>query len=108
MTHDGPRADEVRIRAQVDLFRAAFRAKDVDGIMSVFAPDIVSFDLVPPLVCVGDAALRHHWQRTFASYRGPIAYEIRGLAVAVSQDVAFTHSLNRKSGTLTTGEMSEQ
>jgi uncharacterized protein (TIGR02246 family) len=108
MTDDQTPTDEARIRAQIDVFANAFRAKDVDAIMSVFAPDVVSFDLVPPLACMGAAAFRQHWEKTFARYAGPTAYEIHDLSVSIGDDVAFTHSLNWKSGTLTTGEKTEQ
>ena len=40
---------EAEIRELIDRFADAFRAKDVDGIMSLFAPEIVSFDILPPL-----------------------------------------------------------
>jgi ketosteroid isomerase-like protein len=108
MTDDQTPTDEAPIRAQIDVFANAFRVKDVDAIMSVFAPDVVSFDLVPPLACTGAAALRQHWEKTFAHYSGSTAYEIHDLSVTIGDEVAFTRSLNRKSGTLTTGETSEQ
>jgi ketosteroid isomerase-like protein len=92
----------------VDRFTAAFRAKDVELIMSVFATEVVSFDLVPPLRCVGAEAFQKHWERTFASYSGPIAYDIHDLDVMVGGDIAVTHSLNCKRGTLTNGHASEQ
>ncbi len=36
----------------------AIRAKDIDRLMSLYSPDIVYFDVVPPLQFVGSAALR--------------------------------------------------
>lgn len=99
--------DEAQIRAQVDRFRDAFCGKDVDAIMTVFAPDVVSFDIVPPLWCLGADALRAHWEKTFAAHEGRIDYEIHDLEVAVSGDLALTHSLNRKRGTIR-GSVSEQ
>jgi ketosteroid isomerase-like protein len=108
VTDDQIPTDEARIRAQIEVFANAFRVKDIDAIMSVFATDVVSFDIVPPLACRGAAAFRQHWEKTFAHYSGPTAYEIHDLSVTIGDDVAFTHSLNWKSGTLTTGEKSEQ
>jgi len=37
------------IRELIDGFVKAIRAKDINGVMSVFAPEVVSFDLGPPL-----------------------------------------------------------
>jgi ketosteroid isomerase-like protein len=39
---------EIEIRQLIDRFQRAIRAKDLSGVLSVYAPDIVSFDLVPP------------------------------------------------------------
>ena len=99
---------EASIRESIQSFAAAFRAKDTDGVMSLFAPTIVSFDLAPPLRCVGAEALRKHWEATFASLQGPVAYEIHDLAIEVSDRLAFSHSLNRMRGTLPDGRTTER
>lgn len=46
----------------------AFRAKDVDAIMSVYAPGevVVAFDVVPPLAKVGRDAYRQNYEEFFA------------------------------------------
>lgn len=41
-------ADEAQIRQLVDGWARALSAKDVDGVMSVYAADVVWFDLAPP------------------------------------------------------------
>ena len=53
---------------------------------------------LPPLRCVGLDAFREHWERTFASFTGPVGYEIHELDLVVRDDLAVTHSLNRRSG----------
>jgi ketosteroid isomerase-like protein len=40
---------EALIRQRVEDAVKAIRAKDIDGVMSLYAPNIVSFDIVPPL-----------------------------------------------------------
>ena len=57
----------------------------------------------PPLLQTGDA-VRRGWEEWFPTFRGPIGYEIRDLSITVGDDVAFSHSLNRISGTRTSGE----
>jgi ketosteroid isomerase-like protein len=41
-------SEEGEIRQLIDGFQQAIRTKDLGGVLSVYAPDIVSFDLVPP------------------------------------------------------------
>jgi PhnB protein len=99
------RVAEDRIRALIDHWAGALRAKDADRVLTNYAPDSVTFDLAPPLISAGaDAAGLQAW---FATWHGPIAYEIRDLQVTVGDDVAFCHGLARLSGTKTDGEKPE-
>jgi ketosteroid isomerase-like protein len=59
--------NEAPIRERIDRFAKAFRAKNVNGIMSVFAPEIVSFDILPPLQAVGAETLVKYWQEFFVA-----------------------------------------
>jgi uncharacterized protein (TIGR02246 family) len=107
MTIDKTRTtDEAAIRALLDGFVKAIRAKDIHGVMAVFAPDVVSFDFGPPLQHGGGEIFMMRWQELFESYQDAIDYEIRDLSVAAGDDVAFSHSLNRVSGTLRNGQKS--
>lgn len=99
--------DEAEIRRRIDKLVTAIRAMDVDGAMSIYAPDIVSFDIVPPLRHVGAEAKRRQWVDAFAIYEPPLGYEIRDVAITVGDDVAFGHSLNRVSGKLKNGQRSD-
>ena len=81
------------------------RAKNADGVMAHYAPDSVTFDLAPPLISTGaDAKGLQAW---FATWPGPIGYEIRDLNITAGDDAAFCHSLNRLSGTKTDGEKAD-
>lgn len=99
--------DEAEIRGLIDGWAEAFRAKDTDGIMSIYAREIVSFDLVPPLRYVGADEFRKAWEETFAFFQGPIEYEIHDRNITTSEDVAFGHSLNRLSGTMKNGQKTD-
>src|SRR5262249_51466284 len=44
---------ETRVRKRLDDWAAAFRSKDIDHVMRAFTPDVVSFDVVPPLAYNG-------------------------------------------------------
>jgi uncharacterized protein (TIGR02246 family) len=109
MTIDTTRAkDEAAIRALIDGFVNAIRAKEIDGVMSVFAPEVVSFDFGPPLHHGGGEAFTNRWQELFESYQDAIDYEVRDLTITTADDVAFSHSLNRVSGTLKNGQKSDR
>ena len=94
---------EALIRQRVEDLVQALRAKDLDRITSLYAPDLVSFDLTPPLRYVGADGKRRAWQEAFAALSGPIAYELRDLSVTTNGELAFVHSLNHISVTLPSG-----
>jgi uncharacterized protein (TIGR02246 family) len=105
---DGQRAnDEARIRALIDDQAKAIRARDIGGSVSRCAPDILLFDVVNPLQSVGSDAARKRVTEWFATFQGPIGYELRDLSITTGDDVAFSHSLNRVSATTTDGEKLE-
>jgi PhnB protein len=96
---------EAQIRALIEDWARAMRAKDVDGVMAHYAADSVTFDLAPPLFSTGaDAKGLQAW---FATWEAPIGYDIRYLSVTAGDDVAFCHGLNRLSGTKTDGEKAD-
>ena len=95
--------DEANIRQRINRWAEALRAMDLEGVMSLYAPDIVSFDIVPPLRHVGVNAKEKNWAHLFVMYQRPLGYEIRDLTLTLGDDVAFGRSLNRVSGTLKNG-----
>jgi uncharacterized protein (TIGR02246 family) len=99
--------DEADIRQRIDKLVEAIRAMDLESVKSIYAPDIVSFDIVPPLQHVGAEAKWKNWVDVFTVYQRPLDYEIRDLTITVGDDVAFGHSLNRISGTLKNGNRSD-
>jgi ketosteroid isomerase-like protein len=100
-------ANEAAIRELIDRFAKAIRAKDVNGVMSVFAPEIVSFDIVPPLQAVGTETFVKHWQEFFESYQNSIHVEFPDLSITAGDDVAFSYCLHRVKGTLKNGQQAD-
>jgi ketosteroid isomerase-like protein len=98
---------EALIRQRVEDAVKAIRAKDIDGIMSLYAPNIVSFDLTPPLRYAGADGKRRAWQGAFAAFGGPIAYDVRDLNVTTHGELAFVHGVNHVSGTLASGQITD-
>jgi ketosteroid isomerase-like protein len=91
------------VRALLDSRSEAIWIKDIDRLMSLYSPDIIYFDLVPPLQYVGAAALRGRFLHWFDGYKGSIGQEIRDLNVLAGGDVAIASMLIRASGTLKNG-----
>jgi uncharacterized protein (TIGR02246 family) len=99
--------DEANIRQRINRWVEALRTMDLEGVMSLYAPDIVSFDLGPPLRHVGAKAKENNWANAFAMFQRPLGYEMRDLTLTLGDDVAFGHSLNRVSGTLKNGNRTD-
>ena len=98
--------DEADIRKRIARLVEAIRSADLEGVKFIYAPHIVSFDIVPPLQHRGAEAQWKNWQDVFTAYQHPLDYEVRDLAITVDGNVAFGHSLNRISGTLKNGNSS--
>ena len=89
------------IRSLEDRFVAAFKAKDVDALMKIYAPGqaLVVFDVVPPRQYVGGAAYRKDWQTFLGNFDGPITVELTDLDIGADRNLAYSHSIQRVAGT---------
>jgi uncharacterized protein (TIGR02246 family) len=107
-TKENTAENDAAIRELIDGFVKAIRAKDINGVMSVFAPEVVSFDLGPPLQHGGGGTFMKRWLELFESYQGPIDYEVRDLRITAADDLAFSHSLNRIGGMTKNGRTTDR
>ena len=89
------RADEAEIRALIDKWSHALEARDLDGLMLNYAPEVLLFDVKPPHEIRGARGYRGMWQATLPFFPKRFECERRELAVTVGGDVAFAHCLNR-------------
>jgi PhnB protein len=95
------KASEAEIRKVIDDLAYALRSKDAGAVLSHYAPNLVHFSLAPPLIsAASDVKDLNAW---FATWQGPISYEIHDLRITAGGDVAFSHSLNRMQGTNAAG-----
>ena len=87
--------DKARIEALEQRFADAFNARDLDGVMKVYAPgsDLFVFDLTPPRQHVGWNDYREDWRQLFAAFPGPIHFSISDLSVAAVGPVGYGHSI---------------
>ena len=95
------------IHDNMEALAVALRAKDIDRLMTYYAPDVVVFDLRPPQRIQGVDAYRKNFEAWFASVDGPIGYEMHNLGVTTSGSVAFCDILSHVKSVRTTGEKAD-
>ena len=98
------KADEADIRRIISAWIMGLRTKDVDAVMAHAAPDILSFDLAPPLASRGADRYRKNLEAWFPTWDGSIDAEARDLQITMGDEVAFSTSLNRIGGAKKGGE----
>lgn len=94
---------ETEVKALLDGWSGATRARDIDRLMSLYAEDAVYFDLVPPLRFNLAAEIRRNFLRWFDTWQSPIGVELRELNILASSDVGAAFTLHRTSGRLKDG-----
>ncbi|MGH8634883.1 MAG: YybH family protein, partial [Burkholderiales bacterium] len=88
--------DETEIRAVIENWAKAVRARDLDSVLADHAPDIVMFDVPPPKAGVrGIDAYRETWPPFFEWIKQGATFDIVSLDVVAGADVAFAHALLR-------------
>ena len=96
--------DEVELRHQVAEIAEGLQAKDPERLKKLYAADIVSFDIEPPLQCVGVEAKLKNWSPVFTHFEH-VTFDIRELTITAGDEVAFGHAFARLSGTLKDGSV---
>jgi len=96
--------DEAELRRITLDWVSALKAKDVEGVMKNAAPEILSFDVAPPLASRGSDQYRRNLEAWFPTWDGPIALEERSLEFTIGDEVAFSTSLSRIGGRKKDGE----
>ena len=96
--------DEAGIRALIEERAEAMRAKDAARAMATLAPDIVAFELAPPLALGPEQALDEAGLAAWlAGWEGPVGIEFRDLHVEAGPGIGWSRSLNRLHGRLRGG-----
>lgn len=99
--------DEAQIRDRLNAWTRALRAKDLDTLMALYAPDVITFDLMPPHQVPDAAHYRKNFERWFAAMPGPIDYEMNDLRITSGDDVAFCHCVSHVKATRANGEKAD-
>jgi uncharacterized protein (TIGR02246 family) len=88
-------ADKAAIQALEDTFNEGFNAKDVDKVMSVYAPgkQLFVFDVVTPREYKGWDAYKTDFVSLFASFPGPMKNTILEQTIHVVGSLAYGHNI---------------
>jgi len=88
--------DDKQIRELVERWAAAVHAGDLETVLADHSPDIVMFDVPPPVHGIrGIDAYRDAWPPFFAWQARGASFEITSLEVVAGTDVAFAYALLR-------------
>ncbi|GAA3349977.1 nuclear transport factor 2 family protein [Amorphoplanes nipponensis] len=94
---------ETELRALVDERVAAVRAKDPKPLAARQHPEVVTYNVLPPLHAHGNEAVEQATRKWFDSYASDIGYEVRDLRVTADGEVGFCSFLYHVAGTLKAG-----
>jgi len=87
-------SNETQIRALVEKWASAVRAKDMDGALANHTDDIVMFDVPMPLQSKGMQEYKKTWELFFDhSPGGPGSFDVTELRIIASESVAYCHAL---------------
>ncbi|MGH9684383.1 MAG: YybH family protein [Candidatus Acidiferrales bacterium] len=94
------------IRAEVEQFRQAVLHKDMRGIARYYwnSPDIVIFDVVPPLSYVGWDSFRKDWEGFFDGFKEITVYDWSDVHIEAEGNLGWMRALVHIVGTLQDGK----
>jgi uncharacterized protein (TIGR02246 family) len=94
-SHIAQRAENEQIRALIEGWRHAARAREIEGLLAHHDRDLVAFDCHSQMQLRGLEAFRQHMQACFSSTQGPMTIEVRDLDITAGDRVAFCHYFAR-------------
>ena len=78
---------------------AAVGHRDLAGILRDHAPEVLMFDLPPPLLSRGIDAYERTWEAFFAWSHDPVMFDVLEVDATAGTDVAFVTAVVRCAGT---------
>jgi uncharacterized protein (TIGR02246 family) len=87
--------DQIQIRALIDRWAKAVRDEDRPAIRADHDPEMLMFDVPPPLVSRGLESYMATWETFFRSQERPVAFDFNDVKITAGHDVAFATALGR-------------
>jgi len=104
MSANAKTTDETAIRDLVENWARAVRSRNISAILANHSPDVLMFDVPPPLQSKGLEAYKKTWDLFFSWSRDPVAFDFTEMNITAGTDVAFVTALMRCAGTEPNGE----
>jgi len=79
----------------LDRFRTAIEAKDLDTVMSFYAPNVVAFAAFIPRQYTGAAAYRKSYEQFFEGFPGPATSDISDVHISIAGNQAVMYGIER-------------
>jgi ketosteroid isomerase-like protein len=95
MSASSQTTDETAIRELVENWARAVRVKNLNGILANHSPDILMFDVPPPVQSKGIEAYKNTWDPFFSWSRDFGVFDITEMNITAGNDVAFVAALMR-------------
>lgn len=105
--NDNRKTDEGAIRSLVENWAGAVRTKNLDGILANHSPNMLMFDVPPPIQSKGIEAYRKTWDLFFSWSQDSGVFDISEMNITAGNDVAFVTALMRCAGTEANGDQTE-
>ena len=99
--------DEAAIRKLIENWAKAVRTKNLNRILANHSPEILMFDVPPPIQSKGIEAYKKTWDLFFSWSHDPVVFDISEMNITAANDVAFVTALMRCAGTEANGERIE-
>lgn len=103
----GSEASEAAIRNLVERWAKAVRSRNLTGILANHSPEILMFDVPPPLQSKGIEAYERTWGLFYSWSQDPVVFDICEMNITAGEDVAFVTALMRCAPTEVNGKRAE-
>ncbi|MDH3599973.1 MAG: nuclear transport factor 2 family protein [Candidatus Tectomicrobia bacterium] len=94
---------ENQVREVLESWAKATRQNRKDDILKNHSPEVVIFDVLPPMKYESAESYRRSWDDWQPETQGEDQFDLENLAVTVGSDVAFAHCFIRCGGTMPDG-----
>ena len=97
---------EKEIRALLNDALSAFKAKDLDKMMSFYdhSASLVVYDVVPPVQYTGWDAYKKDFAEFFALFDGPISDEVSDMAIVAEGNLGYSRMVEHVTGKQKNGQ----
>jgi ketosteroid isomerase-like protein len=102
-----PSEAESQVRSVLEKWAEATRQNRKNEVLLNHAPDLVIFDVLPPMMYDSAEAYRRSWADWQPEVQGESRFDFENLTITAGTDIAFAHSFIRCGGSMPDGRTFE-